>query len=240
MIKAFFITTLYQPLYNAFVFLMDILPWADAGVIIILFTLIVRFALFPLSQKAIISQIQMRKIQPDIEKVREKHKNDKQEQARAIMALYKEKNINPFSGFLALLIQLPIIFSLYHIFVGGLSQVDTSLLYSFIATPEQLKMVFLGLIDLGQKSMILAALAGITQYIQAHIMAVHMAPQTNEQSFANDLAKSMTFQTKYVIPVFILVISYFAPAAIALYWVVSNVFTIVQELYVRRKYAALK
>lgn len=234
MIKAFFSTIFYQPLYNAFVFLMDILPWADAGVIIILFTVIVRFALYPLSKKAVISQIQMKNIQPDMEKIKEKYKNDKQEQAKAIMALYKEKGVNPFSGFLALLIQLPIIFSLYYIFQGGLKAVDPNILYSFIAMPDQLAMVFLNIIDLGQKSILLALLAGVTQFIQAHIMSVNMAPQGTEKSFANDLARSMTFQTKYILPVFIVFISYYAASAIALYWVTSNIFSIFQELYIRK------
>ncbi len=238
--KAFFIALIYQPLYNAFVFLMDVLPWADAGIVIILFTILVRLALFPLSQKSIVAQIKMRTINPELEKLKTRYADDKQEQARQIMAFYKEKGINPFSGFLALLIQLPIIFALYYVFQGGLTTIDTTLLYSFVGTPEQLKMIFLGVIDLTQKSVLLAVLAGVTQFIQAHIMATHMAPQSQESSFANDLAKSMTFQTKYILPIFITFVSYFISSAIALYWVVSNTFTICQELYVRNKYKHLK
>jgi YidC/Oxa1 family membrane protein insertase len=101
-------------------------------------------------------------------------------------------------------------------------------------------MFFVGLIDLTKKSIVLALLAGITQFIQAHIMAANMAPQSKEPSFANDLAKSMTFQTKYILPIFITFVSYAASSAIALYWVTSNVFSICQELYVRRKYKDLK
>ncbi len=145
--KQFLTTIFYQPLYNAFLGLMSALPWADAGMIIVLFTIIVRLILFPLSQKSIVSQIQMRVIAPELEKIKEKYKDNNQEQARQIMAFYKEKKVNPFSGFFALLIQLPIIFSLYYIFVKGLSGVDTGLIYSFVSAPDHFNMFFLGLID---------------------------------------------------------------------------------------------
>lgn len=234
--KAFFVTVFYQPLYNGLLLLTSILPWADAGVIIIIFTILVRLALFPLSQKSIVAQMKMRTIAPELEKIKEKYKGDQQEQARQTMAFYKEKGINPFSGFLALLIQLPIIFSLYYVFSGGISAVNHDLVYSFIHAPEHVSMFFFGFIDLTKKSIVLAVLAGITQFIQAHIMAVNIAPQSKEPSFANDLAKSMTFQTKYILPIFITFVSYAASSAIALYWVTSNIFSIGQELYVRHKF----
>src|ERR1035437_6305577 len=104
-----FTAVFYQPIYNVLVFLMTLLPWADAGIIIILITIIVRLILFPLSQKSIRTQLKMREIGPELEALKVKYANDKQEQAKQTMNFYKQKGINPFSGFLAILIQFPII-----------------------------------------------------------------------------------------------------------------------------------
>ena len=73
---------------------------------------------------------------------------------------------NPFSGCLLVLIQIPIIFALYYVFLKGIKY-DGGLLYSFIPAPEHINMVFLGVLDISQKSLILAILAGISQYFQA-------------------------------------------------------------------------
>ena len=79
MITALFNAVFYQPVYNMLVFLMSLLPWADAGIIIIICTLIVRLILFPLSQKSIKTQLKMKEIGPELEAIKNKYKNDKQE-----------------------------------------------------------------------------------------------------------------------------------------------------------------
>jgi len=219
---------------------MTLLPWADAGVIIILVTFIVRLILFPLSQKSIRTQLRMKDIAPELEALKVKYKDDKQEQAKQTMAFYKEKGVNPFSGFFAILIQFPIIISLYSIFrSGGISKVDPHLLYSFVHAPNHVvSMVFLGFISLTSKNVIFALLAGITQFFQAQIITPKAAPKVagEEKSLGNDLARSMTFQSKYVFPIMIFFIAYAVSAAVSLYWIVSNTFSIGQELYVRWQY----
>jgi YidC/Oxa1 family membrane protein insertase len=127
-------TFFFDPLYNLFIGLSNTLPWADVGVMVIILTLIVRFALYPLSRKAVVTQIRMNEIVPEIEKIKEKHKNDAEAQAKATLALYKEKKINPFSGILMVLIQLPVIFALYRIFIN-LAEVRSDILYSFVNMP---------------------------------------------------------------------------------------------------------
>jgi len=90
--------------------------------------------------------------------------NDKQKQAAATMALYKERGVNPFSGFLLILIQIPIIIALYQIFLkNGLPVIETGILYSFVPAPENVSISFLGLIDITKKSLFLALLAGVTK-----------------------------------------------------------------------------
>jgi YidC/Oxa1 family membrane protein insertase len=98
MISSVFNTVLYIPLYNAFIGFIDVFPWMDAGIVVILFTLLIKLILFPLSQKSVRSQIEMKKIQPEIDEIKLKYKDNKQEQALKTMALYKEKGVNPFSG----------------------------------------------------------------------------------------------------------------------------------------------
>src|SRR5690606_5202936 len=111
--------TLYQPLYNGLIFLIDVIPYRDAGLAVVLLTIAVKLILFPLSKKAVRTQLILKQVQPELDSLKEKHKDDKQAQAQAMMGLYKEKGINPFSSFFLILIQLPIILTLYRIFVGS-------------------------------------------------------------------------------------------------------------------------
>ncbi|MHB1117971.1 MAG: YidC/Oxa1 family membrane protein insertase, partial [Minisyncoccota bacterium] len=138
--QGFFSTFFYQPLYNALVFLVSVVPGSNVGVSIILLTVGVRSVLLPFSHKSVVSQAKMREIAPHIEKLKEKHKDDKQEQARKMMELYREYGINPFSGLLLLIIQLPIIFALYFVFFKGLPHLNEGHLYSFVHLPETVNM----------------------------------------------------------------------------------------------------
>lgn len=234
----------YKPLYNGLIFLITILPWADIGIIVILFTCIVKLVLFPLSKKSVLTQIKMKEIQPDLDAIKEKHKDNKQEQALKVMALYKEKKVNPFSGILLLFIQIPIIFALYFVFLkGGLPKIDTNMLYSFIKIPEPVDISFFGLMDITQKSYIMAFFAALTQFFQVKFAVPSFKKTDNKlkpNSFKDDLAKSMSIQMKYILPVIIFFISKGLPAVVALYWTTSNLFAIGQELYLRRSHKMTK
>ena len=235
MIASFFTTFIYNPLYNGLIFFVSIVPGGDVGIAVILLTIFVKFILFPLSIKAVKTQVIMREIEGPLKELQEKYKEDKQKQAQEIMALYREKGINPFSSILLLFIQIPIIFGLYWVFFkGGLPEVDTSLLYSFISAPTVIDMNFVGLVDMAGKSVILAFLAGVTQYIQAKLSLPPLKPRDEkEASFKDDLARSFHLQMRYVLPVIVFFISWSISAAIALYWTTSNIFSILQEWYVR-------
>lgn len=234
-----FFTFFTQPLYNALVFLMSIVPGGDAGLAIVCLTLIVKLILFPLSRKAIRTQLMMRSIDGELKEVKEKFKNDKQKQALETMALYKKRGVNPFSSFFLLLIQIPIIFALYRIFLQNhLPEINTDLLYSFVNVPDHLSILFLGLIDISEKSLFLALAAGITQYIQGKLsIPPTKKDKTKERSFSDDLAHSMNLQMRYIFPVVAFFISWQISGAVALYWTVSNLFSIGQELVVRRQLA---
>lgn len=237
----FFSNVFYFPLYNTLVLILSAVPGANVGIAIVVLTIVVRTVLLPLSHKSVTSQAKMRTLTPHIEKLKEKHKDNKQEQARKTMELYKEHGINPFSGCLLVLIQLPIIFALYFVFFKGLPNLNAEHLYSFVQLPSAVNMMFLGIL-LSKKSLILAFLAAITQYYQIKLSIPPMAPALPgaKPSFKDDFARSFNVQMRYMLPVIVFGISYSISAAVALYWTTSNLFSIGHELYVKRKAEAIK
>ncbi len=226
-------TVLYGPLLNALAFFISIIPGGDVGLAVIILTLVVKIALFPLSQRSIENQKKMTLLAPELKKIKEGG-GSKEEQAKLTFELYKKYKTNPFSGCLLVLIQIPIIFALYYVFRNGLN-FEGSHLYSFIKMPTDMNLHFLGLIDLGKKSIVLAILAGISQFLQAYFMP-KPAPSTGSSGgFQESFQKSMHVQMKYVFPFIVAFIAYSVSGAIALYWVTSNIFAVGQQIYSKRK-----
>ncbi|MFH0846357.1 MAG: YidC/Oxa1 family membrane protein insertase [Patescibacteria group bacterium] len=237
MISNIFNIFFFNPIYNGLILLIDNFSWVDMGIAVILITLVVKILMLPLTKKSIKLQLQTKKIEPQLKEIKEKYSDNKEEQARLIMDLYKENDLNPLAGIFIMFIQIPVIFALYFVVLkGGLPEVNTDILYSFINAPEHINILFLGLINMTEKSLILALLAGISQYIQISLILPKMKPtDPNNRNFKDDLAKSMSLQMKFVMPILITFISYHLPSAIALYWITSNIFTVLQEFFVKRK-----
>jgi len=231
----------YQPIYNILIFIIDNITFGDVGFAIILVTIIVKLILSPLTKKSIKSQILMKKMEPELKQIKKDFPN-KEEQAKKTFELYKKYGTNPFSGCLVVLLQLPVIFALYYVFFKGLS-IDASLIYPFIQVPSIIQTNFLGLIEMADKSIVLGLLAGITQFVQGYLsipvknkVEIVTSVASNEpKTFQEQLSDSMQMNIRYVLPVFIAFIAWKISAAVALYWVVSNIFTIVQEWYIRRQ-----
>ncbi len=225
-------TVLYQPLLNALAFLISIIPGGDIGIAVIILTILVKLVLFPFSQKAIKNQAAMNMMAPELDKIK-KSGESKEEQAKSTFELYKKHKTNPFSGCLLVFIQIPIIFALYYVFFKGI-KFDNGLLYSFIHIPVKINMIFLGIIDLSKKSLFLAILAGISQYLQAHFMPKPKTTAGSAESFGENFGKSMQMQMKYVFPFLIAWIAYSISGAVALYWITSNIFAVSQQIYVNK------
>ena len=226
-------TFFFDPLYNVLIFFFNILPWIDAGTVVIIVTILVRLIIFPLSRKAVLTQVKMAEIGPDLARIKEKYKDKAEEQAKMTLALYREKGVNPFSGILVIIIQIPIILALYRIFIH-FPEINSTLLYSFVGVPTQINTVFLGFLDITEKSIFLALLAAISTFFQFRIsMKGQTQPKGN--SFGDNLTRSMQTQMKYFFPVIVFFISYTISGSIALYWLTTNLFSIGQELFVRRK-----
>jgi len=231
-------TIVFEPLYNGLVFLIDIIPGGDVGFAIILLTLLVKLILAPLSRKSIKSQLAMKELQPELDAIKKKHKDDKQEQAKQTFEIYKKRKVNPFSGCIVLIIQIPIILALYSVFLKGLD-FNPDILYSFVAFPTQIQTVFLGLFDLATRSIPLALLTGISQFILLRYSKAMSFPKKSEKDDKNEsmgsyLQKSMQSQMRYALPLIVTFVSYTLPSAVALYWTTSNVFALVQEYLLRK------
>jgi YidC/Oxa1 family membrane protein insertase len=241
MVSELFHTIVYTPLYNALIAILDVGPWVDMGIAVIVLTLLVKTAMYPLSLKAARTQRIMKELEEPMKQVKEKYKDNREEQGRKLLELYKDNNVNPFSSFLVIFIQLPVILGLYFVFLkGGLPNVDTALLYSFIPKPDEVSMYFFGMIDLASKSIPLAVLAGVSQFFQARFALPPVAPRKENASFQEEFTRSMQVQMKYVLPMVIVFVAYVASAAVALYWITSNIFAIGQELRVKQHLEAEK
>lgn len=229
-----FHTIFYVPLYNALVFLSSIMPGGDVGLAIIALTILVKIILFPLFQKATVTQMMMKKVEPEVAQIKETYKNDQQTQTKKILELYRTNKINPFVSFVVLFIQLPIILALFWVFQAGFTFTSTEL-YSFVTLPAVVSTKLFGVFSILEKSWILALLTGITQYIQT-ALTLPPAPKKKDSTpnFKEDFARSMNMNMRYFMPIFITVIAYSLSAAISIYWVTSNLFSIGQEYYIRK------
>lgn len=233
-------TFFFDPVYNGLVFFIDVIPGGDVGLAIIATVIVVKMILLPLSIKAAKTQKVMREIEPKLKELKEKYKDNREEQARQMMVIYKEAGMNPFASIFLLFLQIPIVIALYlSVSKGGgvpLPDINTELLYAFVASPVSVTMNFLGIIDITGKSLILALLAGVTQFFQIKLSMPPLPPKdaNAEPSLKDDFMRNMQLQMRYVMPVVIVFAAYAISAAIALYFFVSNLVAIGQEFYVRR------
>lgn len=182
-----FDTLIVKPIFNALMYIYSLIPGGDFGVAIIIFTVVIRFILYPLVKAQLHQTKQMRKMQPELKKIKELAKGDKQVQAMQQMELYKRYGINPFRSILILLVQIPIFIGLYHVIqvvtlhrdeVGRymyepLKHIDA--IKKVIEQPEHFNHTMLGFLDLTKSAvsgngievalLLLAVVSAVTQYI---------------------------------------------------------------------------
>lgn len=236
-------TIFHQPLFNGLVFLINIVPFHDIGIAVIVLTFIVRIILFPFTHKSVRTQVKMKELEPQLKKIKEEFKDQKEEQARRTMELYRKHGVSPFSGCLMVLLQLPVLIALYRVFFAP---IGADGLYSFVHLPETINTVFLGFIDMGKRSIILAALAGVSQYMQVRLSIPKrqkeetIKPRAEQKTeskwgFQDEFTRAVSFQTLYIFPGLIFFLSLGFPSAVTLYWTTSNLFAIIHESIVRNK-----
>jgi len=225
-----FFTIFYQPIFNLLVWLYNNLPGHDLGLAIIALTLIIRLLLYIPSKKSIKAQKELSSIQPEIDKIKQEYKNDKEKMGPALMALYKNKKINPFASCLPMLIQLPFLFAIYRVFFDGLTKADSmNALYPFVSNPGTLEPLAFGFFDLAQKSWIVAILAGLAQFWQSKMLM--------SKKQATGISASINSQMLYLLPLFTIFIGSRFPAGLTFYWLLTTLFSVAQQYIILRKKA---
>jgi YidC/Oxa1 family membrane protein insertase len=235
---------IYQPIYNALVGMYNV--FGDFGIAIIALTLIIKFALIPLSRKQIESQKEMQEIQPKIKELQKKYKDNKEELTKKTMALYKEHKINPAAGCLPLIIQMIIFIAIYRVIINlsenHILSVNADQLYPFIGQPENVNKFFLGFMNLAEPYAILAFITAAAQFYQLKMMQGKFEKvsektknendsKSNEPDFASIMQKQMLF----IVPIMTLFIGLKFPSGLTLYWLASTVFMIAQQWFVMHK-----
>jgi YidC/Oxa1 family membrane protein insertase len=234
----FFHTFIYEPIYNTLIYLYDVVPGADFGIAIILTTILLKTLFIPLSKKQIESQKKMQELQPKIKELQKRYKDDKEKQTKAIMDLYKEHKANPVSGCLPLIIQLVFLIAIYQVIIN-ISQAgflaNPSDLYAFVADPGQINQLFLRFLDLSKPNYVLAVLSAIAQYYQTKMILGRQAEAATDKPASSDqpdFAAIMNKQMLYLGPGITLFIGATFPAALSVYWLVSTLFMIFQQMFI--------
>jgi len=233
----------YFPILKLLVFLYNLLPFKDLGIVIIILTVLIRLVISPFTNETMKSQ-KFSEFQKKLQEIREKYKEDKERQAKAIRELLQKEKINPLFSFFSILIQVPIFLALFRVFFEGLSKEVTS---------NHINSYFLGIIDLsksffiesGGKTeyywpvLILAILAGILQFIQTKTLNPSLRPKSLKSSplekkilsFSDLLQKQML----YFFPAITIIILLKLPSALALYWISNSLFSIYHQYYYFKK-----
>jgi YidC/Oxa1 family membrane protein insertase len=226
--QALFQSILFDPILNLFVALYNIVP--DVGIVILIITVLIKLILYPLTKQSIIAQKSMTDIQPKLEELKKKYKDDQQKLAQETMTLYKENKVNPLGSCLPILIQLPIFIAIFWVFRAVLGGAELEGLYSFVQTPEVINTKSLGFIELGGINIILAALAAASQFWQAKMMQSKKPPkEAGEGGKDESMLSSMNKQMLYFMPGLTFIVGLQLPGGLALYWFLSTLLTALQQ-----------
>ena len=226
-------TILLEPLFNILLAIYALIPGGDFGVSVIVLTIIIRLFMWPLVRKQVRHQQAMRKIQPKLDKINKKYKDDHQKRSEKMLELFKKEEVNPFAPFGIILVQMPILITLFFVLreiVNGDTVGDTA--YGFIASlpavdsiisnPDAFDPSLFGLVNMAETSLVIAVIAGGAQYIQARQMSP--AKTDGDDSKANMQRNMIKF-----LPLITVGVASQFPAALALYWTVSSLVAIVQQ-----------
>lgn len=198
------------------------------GISIIVFTVLVKLVLLPLTLTQTKSMKSMQVIQPKMEEIKQKYKNDPEKQNQKVMELYKEHKVNPLAGCLPLLLQFPILIGLFNTLRQPVEYVfeseeayriaDTGFLWmANLSTPDVILISGIAI------PFILPILAAITTYIQSAMMTAKGAKKDSTQTIM-----------LYMFPIMMLFWGRTFPAGLLLYWVAGNIFQIIQQYLISR------
>lgn len=239
MFSQLFHVILYQPLFNIFIALYNVLPGHDVGVVILLLTFLVRLVLYPLTSSSIKSQRALQEMQPKMEEIKKKFPNDKQAQAQATMELYRTTKVHPLASCLPTLLQLPILIALYWVLRDGLASSNIAQnLYPFVHNPGQINQISVGIFNMANPNIVLAILAGAAQFFQAKTLSRKSPPkEAGTGAKDEDMMTMMNKQMLYLMPLMTVLIGSRFPAGLTLYWFFSTLLMVLQQMYINKKLA---
>ncbi|MEI6864011.1 MAG: YidC/Oxa1 family membrane protein insertase [Candidatus Adlerbacteria bacterium] len=233
-----FNTFLINPIYNAFIYLIGIMPQGDVGLAIIAMTLLIRIVFYPLFASNIRTQMGMQAAQVELNEINKKYKDNADERAKRTMELFKQHKVRPLSAFFALLVQIPVFLALYYAFFReDLPKIATELLYSFVSVPTVVSTNFFGLIDLLLKHNVVLALA--VAFLQYAVIKLSLF-RTVSSAGSVDPQKEMSQKLQqgmmlYFLPGLMGVVSYTLPAAVGIYFAAGSVISLGQEWIIQRQ-----
>jgi YidC/Oxa1 family membrane protein insertase len=235
-------TILVTPLLNVLVALYQ--AAGNLGLAIILMTVLIRAALLPVMIPSMRNMKKQQKLKPELDKIREKFKYDKQKQAEKQMELFKEHGINPASGCFTQIITILILFALYGVIrkittLESVSEVNDLLYFSFLKLKEGMgintRFLYLDLAE-PDPYFIFAFLSGAVQFISTKMtmsfskIGEKAAKETPEKT--DDVAYNMQQQMLYTMPVMNVIVGITLPSGIVLYMLTAAVFSILQNFIV--------
>lgn len=237
----------YAPIYNVTVYLIEFF-WNSLGFAIISVTILIRLLLLWPQHKMLVSQQKLQKIQPKIKALQDQHKGDAQALGLELMKLYSSEKVNPMGSCGFLIIQMPILLVIYHIISSISDPVNTYYLYSFLQgfSIDQIVTNFYGL-DLiqawGTTGIVLAFLVWIVQFIQVRLslkLNPHKKELAKKESISADFKDFMPDQEmlnkfmQFGMPIMVGFFTYSLFAGVWIYWGISTLFWIFQQLFVNK------
>jgi len=201
------------------------------GLSIVVFTVVLRGILYPLTKSSQVAMNKMRVLQPELEKLKNKHKKDPKALQAAQLALYQQHKVNPIAGCIPQVVQLVILIFLYRFFIDFLSHTDTQ---SIVMNTQ-----FLWLdVRFPDSTYVLPVLAGASQFLLSlMMMPKEEASKANQKkkkqeppkSGMADMGQTMQKQMLFMMPILTVFIALQFPSGLALYWVITTLFSLVQQ-----------
>ncbi len=230
LIKQGWIILLYKPIFNTLFFLVSKLPGHNLGWAIILLTVIIKLILLGPNQKALKSQKQLQKVQPQLDALKQKYKDDPQRLAQETMAIWKKHKVSPMGSCLPMLIQFPVLIALFYVVRDGLNVANINLFYAPLKDFDlsMVNTIFLGLDLTKVNTIILPLIVGGLQFVQINLSLA----KTKKTPGGSAAAPMMNNMMKFMMPVMIAIFSASLPAAVGFYWGTSTLFAIGQQLVV--------
>jgi len=246
-------TLLFRPLINSLIGFYHL--FGNLGLAIIALTLVIRLLLLPFTLPALKAAQKMKELNPKLNKLKKKYKNDREKLAKAQLDLYRSAGVKPMAGFFPQIIQIVILIALYQVFRkvlgsnGGVEELNSFLyqplkfaqnaslnlnfLYLNLTKPDVIKVAGLGLPG------VFLILSGVSQFLSAKVMMPiskkheKIAKKTPEKT--DDFASMMQTQSLYMFPAMTILIGLSLPSGLALYWVIFSLFNLAQHLIIKNR-----